>query len=133
MNNGNNGKNGAEIVPVTGFIQHVLLYAKFWYKEDGEIQTGKDMDNLKILLARWSAIDVEHISDKDIWEFILQAMTECCKPRDLAQGLLEMIDEKYPKESLFQRSKIHVALGQLSIVDGKYIDKQVKLLVPSSP
>lgn len=110
--------------PLTGFEEQIALYAKGWYKDKlprGETPVSA-ISNLKALLSKWCEIDVDHISDRDIWDFVYRTLVHCTKDHLLIECLMDMSGQKWKAFHNLQRDPIFCALGTISICEGFFVD-----------
>lgn len=99
---------------------HIIRYAKNHYGR------SKDrMSDLKVLIGKWSLIDPEGISDKDVLECVYDVWLEVAAPHDRELLMREMFfnSEHHFKAGLKQgESNVEVAtltlLGGLTFVLG---------------
>jgi hypothetical protein len=92
------------------FQTHVILYAKHWY---GHSEKGS-IEDLKALLAEYSGLEMQHISDRYIMEFIIHTFIETSTSQaiDLFDALQELLCPVYKD---MQRQPEQILLGKIAI------------------
>ena len=102
-------------VPDT-FDHHILLYAKNWYKKSGNI-----IEDLRILLAKYSGTDVDFITPNLVRECLVSCFNDYAPCYNKDRALLEMLKWGWTGQ-ISSRTPEEVMLGSLSIAEGKYVD-----------
>ena len=103
------------------FTQQVLLYSKGWYGRNHV----KDhiINDLKTLLASYASIEIEYISDRDIWEYLTKAYASCVSDINMPDSLMEMLGKKWYQDSgIAIRKPEEVIIGALSVAKGELAD-----------
>lgn len=108
---------------IQGFGQQVILYAKGWY---GRSDKGSIHD-LKLLLAKYSSLDLHYVSNRDAWEILCRTFGDCVTGFDVGEALFETVGGKWDNFTPCQRKTEDVLLGKISQVDGKYVDMTKKM------
>lgn len=104
-----------------GFKAHVVLYAKGWYRK-----SGNAIEDLKVLLGKWSNIEPQFISRRDIFQFIIETILYVKLPdTTLTDAFLDAMGEKWKGwGDVVQRQPENVLLGNISTCDGEYCHKE---------
>ena len=99
---------------------HLILYAKGWYQRSSDV-----IGDVKKILGHRCAIDSEHMSNRDVWEQLVDVFLQYCKSEyDIRWLLLDIFkpqaNEKGPlvfwtNTASFERV-IHLILGHLGNV-----------------
>ena len=113
-------KRNAANGPAEGFDQHVILYAKGWYKRSGNIKA-----DLKALLMKYSGSGRGDIPDHDVMQMLVDAfvMYACDNTYNSSEAIMEMLGLKWSKAfARFNRTPEQVMIGSLSIIDGGFVD-----------
>lgn len=98
------------------FDHHILLYAKNWYKESGNI-----IEDLKVLLAKYAGLDLEYITDRDIRECLANCFAKYCPECDRGRAIQEMLGWSWANFRV-TRTPEQIMIGLLAIAEGKYVD-----------
>ena len=108
------------------FGHHVVLYAKNWHG-----RSGNPIADLKAMLSLYAGIDIQYISDRDIYGMIASTFAECVHNQyDISEAIMEMIGKKWaPPFDHFNGTPEGAMLGKLSIVDGCYCDPSQMLKI----
>lgn len=95
------------------FTDHVILYAKGWY---GKSNNGIISD-LSVLLSKYSNIEGEYISKRDIMEFIISAFVKTTQstPINISDALKEILIPLFPVDSKYFRSPESILIGKISV------------------
>lgn len=96
------------------FDHHILLYAKGWYKKSGNVT-----EDLKILLANYASLSLEHITDNEMKECLAICFAKYCPNYELGRAISEMLGWRW---LISTRKPEEIMIGLLSIVEGKYVD-----------
>jgi hypothetical protein len=105
-----------------GFSMHVILYAKGWYGNSGNIL----LDIAKLLMV-WSHSPEPSI--RDAKEILCRTYAEYGSKNhfDLFEGIYEITGWKWEGFSIPQRKPEEVMIGKLSCLDGYLVDPKQKL------
>ena len=107
-----------------GFSQHIVLYAKGWYKSSHKDIIG----DLKKLLSVYSNTDLQYISDHDAWEFLCRTFSECVTNKhEIYDALFEITGRKWAGFEHLSRKPEEVMIGKIAISEGHFVDPESKL------
>ena len=102
---------------IEGFERHVILFAKGWYDKvlDKNLsQTQK----LKILLSKYSELELVYISDNHIYEIVVDAFCKYNSSREQSEVLSRLFYPFWNKNGnmVSRETILENMLGMLSIV-----------------
>lgn len=105
---------------IQGFEEHVVLYAKHWYK-----RTKDPIRDLKKLLSHYCGMELKDIRTNDIYGFLISAFLNTMSDKTntcvYSDAITEMLGKRWGRKgSLKDRKPVHVLLGNISICDGDY-------------
>lgn len=110
---------------LTMLDKQIILYAKGWYGKKENI-----INDLKQIISKVCAIDVEHIPNRDVYGLLVSAYVKVGTDNyhTAVESITEMIGEKWPGSlSYMNRKPEEIMIGILSICDGDYARNETPL------
>ena len=75
-------------------FNHLILYAKEWYKRSPNV-----IVDIKKIMAHRCAMEVEHISEDDVWQCCVMALAKYANPNQIHRYLGELFIPRFNENS----------------------------------